>query len=218
MPTVDCSQPLDETGFVYPGDPPVAVDEHATMAADGYRVTHLSLGTHAGTHVDAPAHTEPDGRPVDALPVERFRFDATLVDVDAGPRESIDADRLAAAAPPSDADLLAVRFGWSDRWGTPGYRDHPQLTREAAAWCAERGYDVGLDTPNPDPTPPVDGWDDDDPGIPAHRELLGAGHVLVENLVLDAVPERFDLVAHPLPLAGGDAAPVRAVAEWCRSR
>jgi len=213
MPTADCSQPLDEAGFVYPGDPPVAVDDHATMAADGYRVARLSVGTHAGTHVDAPAHTEPDGRTVDDFSVERFRFDAALVDVDAAPRESVGADRLAAADPPSDADLLAVRFGWSDRWEGPEYRDHPHLTREAAAWCAERGYDVGLDTPNPDPTPPADGWDDD-PGFPAHRELLGAGQLLVENLVLENVPERFDLLTYPLSIPDGDAAPVRAVAEW----
>jgi len=214
MPTADCSQPLDEAGFVYPGDPPVAVETHATMAADGYRVRRLSFGTHAGTHVDAPAHTEPEGRRIDDLPVERFRFDAALVDVAADPRESVGPDRLAAADPPAEADLLAVRFGWSDRWGTAAYRDHPQLTREAAAWCAERGYDVGLDTPNPDPTPPVGGFEGDDPGIPAHRELLGAGQLLVENLVLADLPERFDLLASPLSVPDGDAAPVRAVAEW----
>jgi len=215
MPTADCSQPLDETGFVYPGDPPVETAAHATMAADGYRVTRLALGSHAGTHVDAPAHTGPDARTIDEFSVERFRFDAAVVDVDAGAREAVGAERLAAADPPSDADLLALRFGWSDRWGDDDYRDHPHLTRAAAAWCVERGYDVGLDSPNPDPTPPADGWDDgSDPGVPAHRELLGADRLLVENLVLDGLPARVDLRAYPLPVSGGDAAPARAVAEW----
>ncbi len=216
MPTADCSHRLDGAGFVYPGDPPVTVEDHATVAADGYRVRRLSCGTHAGTHVDAPAHTEPEGATVDDLPAERFRFDAALVDLDRPPRAPVGVARLRAADPPDDADLLAVRFGWSDRWGTPTYRDHPYLTAEAAAWCADRGYDVGLDTPNPDPTPPVGGWADAaaDPGVPAHHELLGAGRVLVENLALEAVPERFDLRAYPLAVADGDAAPVRAVAEW----
>ncbi len=214
MPTTDCSHRLDGTGFVYPGDPPVAVEPHATMETDGYRVRRLSCGTHAGTHVDAPAHTESDGATVDALPIDRFRFDAVLVDLDRPPRAPVGVGRLAAADPPDDADLLAVRFGWHDRWGTPAYRDHPYLTADAAAWCADRGYDVGLDTPNPDPTPPVGGWDDDDPGIPAHNELLGSGQVLVENLVLADVPGRFELRAYPLPVSAGDAAPVRAVAEW----
>jgi kynurenine formamidase len=215
MPTADCSQPLDETGFVYPGDPPVEIDAHATVAVDGYRVTRLALGSHAGTHVDAPAHTEPDGRTIDEFTVERFRFDAAVVDVDAAPREAVGPERLAAADPPSDAELLAIRFDWSDRWGGDDYRDHPHLTRGAAAWCAERGYDVGLDTPNPDPTPPVDGCDEgSDPGFPAHRELLGADRLLVENLVLDGLPARVDLRAYPLSVPEGDAAPVRAVAEW----
>jgi len=214
MPTVDCTQPLDDATFVYPGDPAVSIEPHATMGEDGYRVRRLALGTHAGTHVDAPAHTEPDGRTVDEMPVERFRFDAALVDLDRPPRAPVGVDRLQAADPPDDADLLAVRFGWSDRWGTPAYRDHPSLTADAAAWCAERGYDVGLDAPSPDPTPPAGGWDDDDPGVPAHRELLGAGRVIVENLVLTDVPDRFRLVAYPLRIVDGDASPVRAVADW----
>jgi kynurenine formamidase len=58
------------------------------------------------------------------------------------------------------------------------------------------------------------GWDDDDPGVPAHRELLGAGRVIVENLVLTDVPDRFRLVAYPLRIVDGDASPVRAVADW----
>jgi kynurenine formamidase len=215
MPTADCTQSLGDA-FVYPGDPPVSIDPHATVDADGYRVRRLALGTHAGTHVDAPAHTEPDGRTVDEIPVERFRFDTALLHLDRPPRAPVGVDRLRTADPPADADLLALRFDWSDRLGTPTYRDHPFLTPDAAAWCADRNYDIGLDTPNPDPTPPVGGWDESatDPGVPAHHELLGSGRVIVENLVLSAVPERFELRAVPLSIPDGDAAAVRAVAEW----
>jgi kynurenine formamidase len=56
-----------ETGMpTYPGDPSVAVTPHATHATDGYRVSAVSVGSHTGTHVDAPAHTDPDGRTLDS--------------------------------------------------------------------------------------------------------------------------------------------------------
>lgn len=60
MATFDLSQSVESGMQTYPGDPPVRVDPHADFDADGYRVTALAMGTHTGTHVDAPSHTEED--------------------------------------------------------------------------------------------------------------------------------------------------------------
>ena len=216
MPTHDLTHPLDETTTVYPGDPPVELAPAATHAADGYRVTELRLGSHAGTHVDAPSHTEPDGRTLDDFAVERFAFDARLVDCsEKGAREPIRRDDL-----PDDidagADLLVVRTEWDAHWGSDRYFDHPYLTAETAAWCAERGLNVGVDAMSPDPTPSESGSDraDEPSGVPAHRELLGRDRLVVENLTnLGDLPDRFEVRAYPLALAA-DGAPVRAVAVW----
>lgn len=198
----DLTHRLDDSTPVYPGDPPVELRPHATHEADGYRVTRVSLGSHAGTHVDAPAHTEPDGATLDAFPPERFSFDARLVDLrarSAGARIGVD------DLPSVDCDLLVLRTGWDVHWGTDRYADHPALTPAAAARCADEGYDVGLDAPSPDPRGSAD--------LPAHRALLGANRLLLENLTnLDDLPRRFRLHAYPLALADADGAPVRAVA------
>lgn len=198
----DLTHRLDDSTPVYPGDPPVELRPHATHEADGYRVTRVSLGSHAGTHVDAPAHTEPDGATLDAFPPERFSFDARLVDLrarSAGARIGVD------DLPSVDCDLLVLRTGWDVHWGTDRYADHPALTPAAAAQCADEGYDVGLDAPSPDPHGSAD--------LPAHRALLGANRLLLENLTnLDDLPRRFRLHAYPLALADADGAPVRAVA------
>ncbi len=230
MPVRDLSHPLDPDTPVYPGDPPVTLETSATLDADGVRVTALSLGSHAGTHVDAPSHTEPDGRTVDELPVESLAFEARRVALDPGPREAIARGDLPDV--PDDIELLVLDTGWAARWGTDAYRDHPYLAPGAAAWCADRGLAVGLDTFGPDPTPPSERSSDevrepsvrspspnahtDEPaGLPAHRALLGAGCLVLENLTgLDGLPERFALRAFPLRIAGCDASPVRAVAEW----
>ena len=205
---VDLTHRVENGMQTYPGDPEVSVEAHATHATDGYRVAALSLGSHAGTHVDAPAHTEPEGRTLDSYPPERFVFDAVRVDCrDLGPREPVGPERL-----PEDGELVAVWTGYDDHWGSERYLEHPYLSPAAAELCAERGLAVGTDTLGPDPTPTDRAGSDEPEGVPAHHALLGADCLVVENLRnLGAAGERFELRAYPLALAG-DGAPARAVA------
>lgn len=221
----------------YPGDPDVTLAPDATHEADGYATSELRTGTHAGTHVDAPRHTLPDGVTVDEVDPGRFAFDARLVDLrPLEPREAITAEALSEAleegsgSVDSAVDLLVCRTGWAARWGTERYRDHPYLTEAAAAWCRTRGVGVGLDAFGPDPTPtaadslstddslPTNDsppTDDEPDGTPAHDVFLNEGLPIVENLcALDGLPARFRLYAFPLRLRDGDGSPVRAVAEW----
>lgn len=205
---IDLSHPIDEGMQTFPGDPPVELDPAATVERDGYRVTALGCGSHTGTHVDAPAHTEPDGKTVDAFPVDRFVLRAHRVDCrDLGAREPITPERV----PETDADCLVFHTGWDDHWGTDRYLDHPYLAPAAAERCATLGYDVGTDTLNPDPTPSPRADDEEPTGVRAHHELLGNGSLIIENLTgLEQPPERFELRVYPLPI-GADGAPVRAV-------
>ncbi|WP_193310317.1 cyclase family protein [Halorubrum halophilum] len=220
----DLSRPI-ETGMpTYPGDPAVTLAPDATHESDGYATGELRTGTHAGTHVDAPRHTLPEGETVDAADPGRYVFDAMLVDCrPLDPREPIDPAALpeptrfdAEDAGEDAPDLLVLRTGWAAHWGTDRYRDHPYLSAGAAARCRELGAGVGLDTFGPDPTPSVpDAGGDEPDGTPAHDALLSDSLPIVENLCeLDGLPERFRLYAFPLRLRDGDGSPVRAVAEW----
>lgn len=212
MPHRDLSHPLGTDTPTFPGDPPVTVEPHATLPADGYRVSAITCGSHAGTHVDAPSHTEADGPTIDAFGVDRFVRDAVRVDCrDLGSRSAIGPDRL----PATDADLLVVRTGWDDHWGTERYLDHPFLAPEAAEFCVKQGYDVAVDAPNVDPTPTDVPSTDEPAGVPAHRTLLGHDRLIFENLTdLSGLPERFTFLAFPLKVEAGDGAPVRAVARY----
>jgi len=222
MDPVDLTRRIEPGMPVYPGDPGVSAEPSATMQSDGYRVTHLSFTTHVGTHIDAPAHMEPEGATLDEYGIADFRFDARLVDLtdersdnrlDA--REAIEPGHLPDDA--TDADMLVLRTGWGDHWGDDRYFDHPYLTPEAARHVADLDCAVGLDTINPDPTPTARAGDDEPEGTPAHHELLGAGAFIVENVDLSAdLPERFTLRAYPLRV-DADGAPVRAVAESASS-
>jgi len=209
----DCSHPVESGTPVYPGSRPVTVETVTTVESDGSRVTELDLDTHVGTHVDAPAHTLADGKTLADFDVAEFSFETRMVDcTDASARGPIGPDAL---GDPTDHDLLVVRTGWDQHWGTDRYRDHPYLTADAAAWCAEHGYSVGLDTFGPDPTPSADPGrerDGEPDGLPAHDALLAGGGLAVENLRgLARLPTEFELTATPLAL-DAEASPVRAVA------
>ncbi|MFB6079057.1 MAG: cyclase family protein [Halarchaeum sp.] len=206
----DLTHRLRDDTPVYPGDPPVSVSPAATMDADGYRVTRLSLSTHAGTHVDAPSHLLADGATLGDYPIDAFSLDARLVDADADAREPIGPDVLPDDA---DADVVVLRTGYDAHWGSARYRDHPYLAPETAERLARRGQHLALDAASPDPSPPADADASGEPDVyPAHRALFDAGLLVFENLRdLAGIPERFRLDAYPLRV-DADGAPVRAVA------
>jgi arylformamidase len=63
---------------------------------------------------------------------------------------------------------------------------------------------IGLDTPSVDPA--------SSQTLPAHQQLHRLGLRVLENLVLDDVPEGdYELIALPLKLMTADASPVRAI-------
>jgi len=212
VPYADLTHKLESGMPVFPGDPPVSVEPHATVTDDGSRVSAIGCGSHTGTHVDAPSHTESDGRPLDAFPVSRFLPEAVLVDLRGrDPRTPIGPADL----PTADAEAVVLQTGWDTRWGDPAYLDHPYLTPAAARHCVEHGYDVAIDALNVDPTPTDSATADEPSGVPAHHELLGNDRLIAENLTnLGAVPDRFELSVLPLDIADGDGSPVRAVARW----
>ena len=209
----DLSQPI-ETGMpTFPGDPSVELAAAATIDADGYRVRKLHCGSHTGTHIDAPSHTEPDGGNIDSRPIEEFVLEARTVDATpVSPREPIP-EGVVPDEPA--ADILLIHTGWDEHWGESAYFEHPYLTPGAAERLAAAGCGVGVDALNPDPTP-TDGADPDEPmGVPVHGSLLGDELPIIENLTgLAGLPDRVRLYAFPLPLADCDGAPIRAVAEW----
>ncbi|WP_136688891.1 cyclase family protein [Halorhabdus amylolytica] len=206
----DLTHPIETGMQTYPGDPPVSVEPVATHDQDGYRESKLICGTHAGTHVDAPAHIVPGGRTLGAFDLESFVRTARVVDCrEFDAREAISPDCVPSVGP--DVDCLAFRTDWDEHWGTKRYLDHPYLSPAAAEWCSDQDLAVAVDTLNPDPTPSDRASDDDPDGFPSHHAILGAGQLIFENLRnLGSVDERFELQAFPLKL-DGDGAPVRAV-------
>ncbi|MFC6886452.1 cyclase family protein [Actinomadura yumaensis] len=211
MRIVDLSVPIASGMPVYPGDPEVSACPALTVAADGVNVARLSLGSHTGTHVDAPFHVDDSLPALEDLPLERFVGRAVVVDARGlPPRAPLRPSLFEGRARPGAIVLVAT--GWSGHWGTGRYAAHPHLTAEAAAFLVEAGVrTVGIDALSVDPTPADD--------FPAHRILCHAHAVIAENLtglgtLLDAQEDGspIEVSLLPLRLRSGDGSPVRAVA------
>ena len=78
---VDLTHMIEAGMPVYPGDPEVTQESASTMTRDGCRVARLTLSSHTGTHMDAPAQILSQGTTLDQLPVSQFCGRAAVLDV-----------------------------------------------------------------------------------------------------------------------------------------
>src|SRR5215469_4291886 len=101
----------------------------------------LVMGTHTGTHVDAPRHFIPGGATIDQIPLERWVGRAQLVDFsDAARFQEIGPDLLAKRLGNRPAERIVLRFDWSQQLGTAAYyTDHAFLSEAAAQWLVDHG-------------------------------------------------------------------------------
>lgn len=209
---IDLSLPLTDGGPSYPNDPPLRIQPYRTLAAGGCNVSIISIGTHQGTHLDAPWHFVEGGRPLDQIPLDAFYGPAVLADLAPGgelpPKTPISPEMLSrheAAFVPGGRVIL--RTGWYSRFGRPEYfTDLPSLTADAARWIADKRIALlGMDMPTPSKIA----------GRECHHILLGpdAEIVIVEALTnLHELPHAFTFIGFPLHFVGLDGSPIRAVA------
>jgi arylformamidase len=204
MPSIyDVTVPLTPGLPVYPGDPPFQIELISPEGSTPFCLSRMSLGTHTGTHVDAPAHLVPAGATIDALPPEILIGKARVVEILA--RERIERLDLEAQDLRDDLRVL-LKTRMSGQMLKPGFQeDHLYLSGDAAAYLAQAGLKlVGFDYISVDRYGAAD--------FPAHHALLEAGVVIVEGLDLSEVePGEYDMTCLPLRVAGGDGAPARVI-------
>jgi kynurenine formamidase len=214
---VDLSRPLED-GMPHARTIPAAsFTPVRTWADHRMRAMHLDMPTHIGTHLDAPSHFVEDGGTVDEVPLSTLVGPAYCVQIlRPGPDPVTAADLTAALDAAGVAvtagDALLIRTGWDDRYYDDQYIDeHAYLTADAAQWCAaQRLRIVGTDTITPEY--PM-GLRAPDYHHDVHGALLGAGTLILENLVLSEIPDQWvTLFVGALLVRGGDGAPARVLA------
>jgi len=197
---IDLSVPLNETTPRYPGDPETKITPAGTLEHEGYQGHYVSVGTHVGTHMDAPSHMLQDGKNLDQFPIDQFSGHGVYIDCTRG--FALATFERAEVTPGA---IVLLHTGMDASYDKPGYfTDYPSIPEEVARYLVGKKIKmIGVDMCSPDHPP-----------FAIHKILLGAGILIIENLTnLAALKgKRFRVFAFPIKL-GIDAAPVRVVAE-----
>jgi arylformamidase len=197
---------------VYPGDPSPSFEKYSTLEKDGVNLTKIIMGSHTGTHLDAPRHFIRDGIGIDRIPPEKLIGEAYVADMSMKPIgsgiTSKDLQRKLDDKIVED-DIVVVYTGCSEHWGDKSIdREYTYLTGEAADYLvSKRVRAVGIDYLS------VEKFKAPEPVV--HKTLLGSGVFIIESLssaVRQFVGKRILMICMPIKLQDGDGAPSRVVA------
>ena len=202
MKIIDLTHPITSQIPVYfPWHPPTIIEQTATYTENRCEVRKLTIGTHSGTHIDAPSHVFP-GRPTMDQYNPALWYTQTRV-LDFTPRRErtpITKEEVAAKVVERGKGVL-LKTGWDQHFGREDYyKTYPPLSNEAAE------YLVGMEIPILAADTPF--------SLDVHYIMLGKGIPLITNVNNTALLSEglIRLIAAPLLLAGGDGAPARVMA------
>lgn len=211
MKVIDLTHKIVEAMPVYPGTERPKLEAANTVEKHGFKETLLTMFSHTGTHMDAPAHLFAHRTTLDAFPAGHFIGKGLVIDCsDLQEGQSITMKHMEGVREKADqADFILFHTGWDVHWGTDAYfGDFPHITEEVADYLInskKRG--VGLDVISIDPI--------SDGSLTIHKRLMAdTDIVIIENLTgLGQIGnELFTFCALPIKFDNSDGAPVRAVA------
>jgi arylformamidase len=205
MTYYDVTLPIRDKMLSWPSDPDVRLKAAKTIARGGSRVTLLSMGTHTGTHFDAPSHVLKRGKGLDAFSPETLIGPAEVVDLTGIDGPDIEVAHLEKHVPEGAERVLFKTANTTKKLMTKAFtEDYVALSGDAAAWLAAAGVKlVGVDYLS------VNRRGGDGRG---HTELLKHDIPIIEGLwLVDVPPGQYELIALPIRIEKGDGAPARVL-------
>ena len=154
--TIDLSFPIHEGMTTFPSHwhPFVEITQLGRHGIENRESRKVTLGTHTGTHVDAPVHFVEGAETIDQIPLELLTGKAGLIDLAPGKvkHEYSLAELKKAVGERKILPRMVVRYGWTPRWGKiEFYTEAPHLSVEACGWLVDQGVKLlGMDTPSID--------------------------------------------------------------------
>ena len=197
----DISPPVDEQAAVFPGDTAYSQALHFSLTPNcPVNVNSITMSPHTGAHADAPLHYANGEASAGELDLAPYLGPCRVIHcMNCGPLVLPEHIAHALAGLPARV-LLRTSRAASQSWTS-----FSAVAPETFVLLATKNIAlVGIDTPSVDPASSQD--------LPSHHQLLAHKLRVLENLVLDGVPEGdYELIALPLKLMRADASPVRAI-------
>ena len=190
---------------------PFSSNTLGTIESVGRNTKKLTLGSHTGTHMDAPRHFIPGGKSITDIPLSSLCGDVTIIDFRTLPdNTAVTAEML------RERDLhekVICVFGWDKHWNTGDYyANYPYFSEEAAQYLVDSNVKLlGLDTPSPDNSKtPLHAENDS----VIHKLFLKNGVILVEYLAASGITDYtrdYQIIALPMKIKDSDGAPARVI-------
>jgi arylformamidase len=206
----DISRILANQLAPWPGDTPFQFDLTARIGESAVvNVGAIRMSVHNGSHADAVFHFDKNGPTIDESRLETYLGRAVVIDLARnfvnGEQDLITIDHLLRHSQDvaETKRVLLKTDVWLDSTTFPSRI--PVIAPEVPDWFQANGVALlGLDLPSVDRI--------DAKVLQNHHALARCGVAIIESLDLSRVDAgTYNFVALPLKIAGGDAAPVRAV-------
>lgn len=202
MDIIDVSMEITEDMIYYPGNPQPEIEKYRQIPQDSTTESRICIGSHTGTHVDAPQHIQEDGETVEELDLENFYGDAQVLDLtyckeNVG-REGLENKDIA-------EDIILLKTDNSLHNYEEFREDFTYLKLEAVEYLIEQGVTtVGIDYIS------LVEFDGGKKAEQAHKRA-NREMTVIEGLDLrKADPGKYTFSGMPLK-TGTDGAPMRAV-------
>jgi kynurenine formamidase len=202
---IDISYPIEPGMAVYPGNPDFIVNRVRDIEkGDSVNISQIVMGSHTGTHIDAPRHFIEDGMCVSDIPLDWLNGSAMVID--ATGFNSISVDFLKQYEIDEGMRLLFKTDNSNTENAGKILNDYCTLDYEAAEYLVEKQVRlVGIDYLSVERPKELR-----IKGKSVHVTLLEKNIIILEGLSLGAVSEgEYELHCLPLRFENGDGCPVR---------
>lgn len=198
----DITIEMKNSMIVYEGDPEFKMDNVYEVKKDGYNVSKLTMGSHTGTHIDAPKHFFEEKNSVSDIPMEKLIGNAKVFFID---KNFIDYDDIKDLNIGKHDKILFKTLNSTLIEDREFHKDFVTLTRKAAKFLIKREIDmVGIDYMS------IEDFRSED-GI-VHKILLSNDVVVLEYIDLRKVdPGNYEIIALPLKIKDCDGSPARVI-------
>ena len=202
MKFIDLSHPIKHSTKTYPSDPDIEIKNEKSIKNDNSLVHSFKLGTHTGTHLDAPSHIYKDGKNIDDFDLSSFNGKALVIRKD----EKEFLDKIS-----QPIEGLIYDTNWYKEYNDPKIffgKSRPIIPDKIVKFVVDNNLKFfGCDLPSVD--------ESGTKSKPIHNALLGNDIIIYESLNnLSKLPGGliFNFFGAPLPFSGFDGSPVRAFA------
>ena len=199
----DISPPVNAASPVFPGDAPFTLQWAARIGPGcPVNISTLTLSPHTGAHADAPLHYDDEGAAIGEVALEPYLGRCRVVHaIGCGPL--VEWAHIAHALHELPPRVLVRTYAQMPQSRFDSAL--PAVAPDTVSRLADLGVLlIGIDSASIDPA--------DSKLLPSHQRIRQRGLRVLENLLLDAVPEGdYELIALPLKLVTACASPVRAV-------